>query len=141
MITYVDTSVLIKLVVNEPGTDAATQIWEASDSVVSVALVQVEARAALAGAARAGRLSAAQHRTAKGSLAQLVDQLHLVEVTAGLVDQASDLAETEALRGYDAVHLAGSLLVAVNVMASSDHDLCAAAERRGLMIANPADGR
>lgn len=141
MITYVDTSVLIKLVVQEPGTDEATQIWEASDSVVSVALVQVEARAALAGAARAGRLSARQHRTAKASLVQLVDQLDLVEVTAELVDRASELAETEALRGYDAVHLAGSLLVGADVMASSDHDLCAAAGRRGLMVADPADGR
>lgn len=140
MITYVDTSVLIKLVVQEPGTGAATQLWEASDAVVSVALVQVEARAALAAAARAGRLSASQHRTTKRSLSHLVDQMDLVEVTAELVEQASDLAEVEALRGYDAVHLAGSLLVRADVMACADHDLCAAAERRGLMISNPADG-
>jgi predicted nucleic acid-binding protein len=141
VITYVDTSVLIKLVVQEPGTDTAAKIWEASDSVVSVVLVRVEAAAALAAAVRAGRLSATQHRTAKGSLVQLLDQLDVVEVTAELVDEASELAETEGLRGYDAVHLAGALLVGVDVMASADHDLCAAAGRRGLMIANPVDRR
>lgn len=138
MITYVDTSVLIKLLVDEPGSASAAQLWQASGSVVSVSLVQIEARSALAGAARAGRLSAAQHRRATASLHVLLDQLDLVEVTTDLIDAASELAEAEALRGYDAVHLAAALL-ATEVMASADRDLCAAATRRGLAVANPVD--
>jgi predicted nucleic acid-binding protein len=138
VITYVDTSVLIKLLVDEPGSSSAAQLWQASGSVVSVALVQVEARAALAGAARAGRLSAAQHRRTTASLHVLLDQMDLVEVTTDLIDAASELAEAERLRGYDAMHLAAALL-ATEVMASADHDLCAAAARRGLAVANPVD--
>ena len=51
MITYVDTSTLIKLIVDEEGSDRAELIWQSADSVASVSLVVVEARAALAAAA------------------------------------------------------------------------------------------
>ena len=139
MITYVDTSVLVKLLVAEQGTDAATRIWDASDSLVSVSLVQVEARAALAAAARAGRLGRAQLRRTRTSLDELLDQMELVQVTSQLVDDASELADVEQLRGYDAVHLAGALLVTADVMASADHELCAAAGKQGLLVANPVD--
>jgi predicted nucleic acid-binding protein len=139
VITYVDTSVLVKLLVAEPGTDAATRIWNTSDSLVSVSLIQVEARSALAAAARAGRLGRAQLRRTRASLDELLDQMELVQVTSELVDDASELADVEQLRGYDAVHLAGALLVTADVMASADDDLCTAADNRGLLVANPLD--
>lgn len=47
MITYLDTSALLKLVVTEQGSDRAVQVWEAADSLVSVSLITVEARTAL----------------------------------------------------------------------------------------------
>jgi predicted nucleic acid-binding protein len=139
VITYVDTSVLVKLLVLEQGTDAATQIWNASDSLVSVSLVQVEGRAALASAGRAGRLSRAQLRRTRASFEELLDQMDLVAVTAELVDDASGLTDVEKLRGYDAVHLAGALLVGAEVMASADEDLCVAAANQGLLVASPLD--
>lgn len=137
MITYVDTSTLIKLIVEEPGSESAAQIWAASDSLVSVSLVEVEARAALAAARRAGRLTPAAHRRARAILVQLLEQVDTVEVTHDLVASAGDLAESHGLRGYDAVHLAAARLVGCDVMSSADTDLCAAAERDGFHIANP----
>ncbi len=59
MITYVDTSTLLKVVVAEEGSDRATRIWEAADALTAVALIMVEARAALAAAQRGGRLTSA----------------------------------------------------------------------------------
>jgi uncharacterized protein len=139
VITYVDTSVLIKVLVEEPGTDAARQLWSNSDDLASVALVAVEARAALAAAQRAGRLTRAQHRRSVTSLFALLDQLDLIGISDDLVQQAGDLAESESLRGYDAVHLAGAVLVGATVMASADRALCDAATHHGLHVANPAD--
>jgi uncharacterized protein len=43
-----------------------------------------------------------------------------VEVDAALLAHAEELAEQEALRGYDAVHLAGSLFVGVDVLVTAD---------------------
>lgn len=139
MITYVDTSSLLKLVVEEEGSEQAAMIWEVADAVTSASLVVVEGRAALAAAARGGRLSAAQHRRAKTELAALVEELAIVHITDPLLSHAGDLAEQEALRGYDAVHLAAALTVEATVLASSDTDLCVAARRQGLHVANPLD--
>ena len=50
MITYVDTSTLIKLIVQEPGSELAAHIRETSDALTTARLIDVEARAALAGA-------------------------------------------------------------------------------------------
>jgi hypothetical protein len=49
------------------------------------------------------------------------------------------LAGREALRGYGAVHLAAALAVRADVVASADGDLCEAARRNGLHVANPLD--
>jgi predicted nucleic acid-binding protein len=137
VITYVDTSTLIKLIVDEEGSDRAELIWQSADSVASVRLVAVEARAALAAAARGKRLSANQLRVAKTELAAFVDDLHLVEVTEELIESAAQLAETESLKGYDAVHIAAALFVGAAVLTSADRTLCQAAARQGLHIADP----
>ena len=139
MSTYVDTSLLVKLLIDEPGTATAQQVWTEATATVSVSLIAVEARAALAAAARGGRLLARQHRSAKAVLSDLLDELHVVELSTDLLSAAAELAETQALRGYDAVHLAGALATS-DVLASADADLCAAAERCGLLVANPLDG-
>lgn len=137
MITYVDTSSLLKLVIEEDGSERAALIWDAADALASVALIVVEGRAALAAATRAGRLSAAQHRRARREFAALVDELTIVEVTEEFVAAAADLTETERLRGYDAVHLAAALTVEATVLATADAALCDAAARRGLHVTNP----
>jgi predicted nucleic acid-binding protein len=139
VITYVDTSTLLKLAVDEAGSDRAELIWKAADTLASVGLVVVEARAALAAAARVGRLTAAQHRDAKAGVASLLGDLNLVEATAELIDRAAHLAESEALRGYDAVHLATALATGATVFTSADADLCGAADRLGLHVANPLE--
>ncbi len=137
MITYVDTSTLIKLIIEEEGSARAELIWQSADSVASVSLVVVEARAALAAAARRSRLSNAQLRVAQVELAAFVDDFHLVEVTTELIESAAELAESESLRGYDAVHLAAALFVDAAVFASADRALCEAAARRGMHVADP----
>lgn len=137
MITYVDTSTLLKLVIDEDGSDQAVVIWSSADSLASVALVMVEARAALAAAVRGRRITAKQQEAAKAELEALVADLHLVEPTEELLVLAAELAESDGLRGYDAVHLAAALLVGATVLSSADSELCVAAERRGLHIANP----
>jgi hypothetical protein len=140
VITYVDTSVLVKVLIDEPGTDQARRLWQLAEELASVTLVAVETRAVLAAARRGKRLTPAQHRRAVANLGELLDQMDLVGVGDEIVEQAGDLAESAALRGYDAVHLAGALLVEATVMASADKDLCGAAEKLGLHIADPLAG-
>lgn len=137
MITYVDTSTLLKRLLAEEGSDEADMIWNAADVLASAVTVIVEARAALAAARRSDRLSAAELRAAKAELVELLEEVAFVEITDALVAEAAELSEIEALRGYDAIHLAAALAIEANVLTSADIALCDAAERRGLHVANP----
>jgi uncharacterized protein len=142
VITYIDTSVLLKLLVDdEVGADAANRLWLESDFVLCAEVGYAEARAALASARRAGRLDAGGLSTAKSELAMLWDQLDVVPITTELVFAAGDLAEAEGLRGYDAVHLAAALVGQATVVATADSQLLAAAQRRHLDVSNPIAGR
>ena len=138
MITYVDTSVLLKLLVDdEVGGEAVERLWLESDYLVCAEIGYAEARAALASARRSGRLDDAALRTAKTQLGTLWDQVDVVPVTTELVRAAGDLAEVEGLRGYDAVHLAAAIAAQATVVATADIRLLEAAERRRFDVANP----
>ncbi len=137
MITYVDTSTLLKLLVEEEGSDRAELVWDTADTLASVSLVVVEARAALAAATRCARLTTQQHKQAKDELSALTGDLHLAAVTDDLIALAANLAESEGLRGYDAVHLSAALHLGASVLTSADEALCDAAGRNGMHVANP----
>lgn len=138
MIAYLDTSVILKLVVDdEHGTAEADEIWRVADVVVTAEIAYAEARAALAAASRAGRLTRRQLAQARDGFERIWPQLEVVEITRDLVRRAGDIAELDALRGYDAVHLAAALRIDADTMASADRALCIAAARHGCSIANP----
>ena len=88
---------------------------------------------------RGKRISERDQSAAKAQLVTLVENVHLVDVSLDLVNDAARLAEQEALRGDDAVHLATALFVGASVLSSADTALCDAADRQGMHIANPLD--
>jgi len=137
-ITYFDTSALVKLfLVDEGGSSRAQALWRDADERVSVNLIEVEARATFAAAHRAARLSETQSRLAVVGLRVLMEGLTAVTPSDQLVGLAGDLADSEGLRGYDAVHLATALAVRTEVFVCADTRLCAAASAQGLAVANP----
>ncbi len=140
MITYFDTSILVKLLIDDEAFGAESErLWRDSDFAVCAEIGYAEARAALAAVRRSGRLSAASLRTAKAQLELLWEQTSLVVVDTDLVRSAGELAERDALRGYDAVHLAAAIAGQVTVFASADRQLVEAARRRGFGVAEPPE--
>ena len=137
MIAYFDTSAIVPLLIEEPGTPRCAEQWSVADRVVSVRLIRVEARAALAQAARQDRLTARQLRTTVDALDDLVAQLNLVDVDGDLISRAADLAETQALRAYDAIHLAAALALGDDdvVLVAGDGALLAGGRAIGLGVA------
>lgn len=138
MITYFDTSMLVKLLVeDEAYRPQAERLWLMADQVVCAEVGYVEARAALAAAHRNQRLASSEMHTAKVQFELLWEQLSVVAVDTALVQAAGDLAELEGLRGYDAVHLAAAVVTQVRVVASADRQLLQAARSRGFGVAQP----
>ncbi len=139
MITYVDTSTLIKLLIEEVGTIDAGMIWDQADVLAMARVGHVEARAALAAARRQGRISADVFHAAAAGLDLLWSQVFVVEIDERLMRLAGDLATAHDLRGFDAIHLAAANLADADVFSSADLRLCAAASSSGFHVANPID--
>lgn len=134
MIGYLDTSMLVPLLVAEPTTDACRRFWNDADTVVSSRMAYVEAAAALAQALRTDRLSDDEHDAALQLLDRLWDELDVAEVDELVVRRAAVLARRFALRGYDAVHCASAEQLDDEdvVAASGDHRLLAAWAELGM---------
>lgn len=138
MIAYFDTSAVIPLLIQEPGSESAGRLWDRAGRIVSVRLVYPEARAALAQAHHMGRVTARELRSAAADLDGRCEQIEMLDVDDALTRRAGDLAEQHALRGYDAVHLAAAhrLHDGELVVVAGDRPLLAAAAADGLATAS-----
>ncbi|MGH8930470.1 MAG: type II toxin-antitoxin system VapC family toxin [Egibacteraceae bacterium] len=139
MIAYFDTSALVPLVVEEPGSTWCARLWDEAARVVSVRIAYAEGRAALAQAHRLGRLTNPALREAVSQFDAIYGQLDRVALDDDLVRRAGHLAEEQALRGYDAVHLAAAERIQDGdaVLISGDAQLCRAARQMGLAVSQP----
>jgi predicted nucleic acid-binding protein len=133
-VAYFDARALVKLVIEERGSEEAALLWDGADAVVTSRVAHPEVRAALAAAHRDGRLDATAHRRAKAEWGAFHPALRMVELTPQLEREAADLAEQHALSGFDAVHLASALTLAELpvVVATWDPRLLRAAQSLGL---------
>lgn len=137
MIVYFDTSAFVPLLVTEPGTSLARELWDSADEVVTTRLLYVEAAAALARARRMGRITARNRRTAVDSLDELWRDFRVIEIDEVVIRRAAELADRYALRGYDAVHCASAERIDAPdlVVASGDKDVLAACTELALATA------
>lgn len=136
MIAYFDTSALVPLFLVENGTPLAIRTWLESEQVISSSIAYVEAQAALAAAIRSGRVAPAERALFVDDLEMVFQTLKQVDVDEPLIRRAGVLAEQEALRGYDAIHLASAEAVADEelVVVAGDGQLLAAAQNLGFTV-------
>lgn len=106
MTLYLDTSSLVKLYVDEPGSDAVRALVDTATVVATSAIAYPEARAAFARRHRERALRPAAFATAKRSLEADWPKYLTVDVTKTMCRTAGELAERYKLRAYDSVHLA-----------------------------------
>jgi uncharacterized protein len=132
-LVYFDSSALVKLVVAETGSDLAAGLWDGCDAALASRLAYPEVRAALAAACRNHDLSQDELDTAEQAWEQYWAAVRPVELTAAVERHAGDLARSHALRGADAVHLAGALAI-------GDPDLIIAVWDRRLHLGAGAAG-
>lgn len=136
-IVYFDSSALVKLLVNEDGSDLADALWDGCDAATSSRLAYPEVCWALAAAEINHQLDPEDVRTAQAMWETLWSEVRPVELTASVEQEAGRLARTHSLRGADAVHLASALAVAGPglVVTAWDRRLRAGASAAGLAVA------
>lgn len=146
---YFDSSALVKRYIRESGSPWVIGLFDPSlghDAFIA-AITPVEMIAAIARRARSKSITQDQATTANGLIrSDLQTGYQVVELNEAVLTGAMRLAESHALRGYDAVQLAGALEVnalLLNsdlpplVFVSADAELNEVAAVEGLVVENP----
>jgi predicted nucleic acid-binding protein len=127
-LVYADSSALVKLIIDEPESEALER-YVANGPVLAtsrIALVEVTRATALA-------IPAPEVRE---ETARVLDSCLLVDVSAALLRSAAALA-SGSVRTIDAVHLASALRVDADELVAYDRRLVAAAAANGLGVSSP----
>ena len=135
MIAYLDSSVLLRLVLGQG--NALTQ-WAEVEGGVASRLVEVECLRTLDRLRLIEALDDREIATRREAVYRLLDSLNIVELTRPVLSRASQPMPT-SLGTLDAIHLATALLWAEHsgsplVMATHDQLLATAARASGLRV-------
>jgi uncharacterized protein len=144
---YLETSALVKLYVYEPGTEHLVRL-SASDAghrFAILSLAQVEFSSAIRRQQRGGEISGAEADALIESFLQHLEGRFVVQpFTESLLDVALALIDEHPLRGYDAMQLAGYLMLrSVSgaeqpIFVCADKALLTAARNEGCPILDPS---
>jgi len=143
---FLDTSALVKLYVQEEGSDRMVELAhpDTGHILTILALARVELRAAVRRRASMGDFDPS---TADDLIALFEEHWQTVmllqPVTDHVLETAARLIDTYTLRAYDAVQLAGGLAVRSNTsgeenvwFVTSDQDLIPPAQQEGFEVVN-----
>ena len=135
---YLDTSALVKLHVDEEGSDLVREAVGQAELTSTARIAYVEARAAFVRRRHTRELAPVDFRRVVRDLDADWSRYLRIDVTEPLIRLAAQLAERHGLRAYDAIHLASACMVRDRLAASVifacwDSSLEAAAHREGLV--------
>jgi uncharacterized protein len=142
---FLDTSALVKLYVQEPGTDRLLRLVGTSTDtrLALLSLSVVEARSAIRRRQRAGDIDQDAADFVLNALQKHLESRYLRQsINDTLIDTALDAVDRYALRAYDAMQLAGCLVLCTTERRSwtfvcSDQQLLEAARSADLSVLDP----
>ena len=140
MITYFDSSSLVKFVITEIGSKQNLDIWNLSSEKVTSQLARTEMHSTLMRRVREGSVSASAVRGRLDEMDKLFTDVVLVDVTSEVIDASCELVKEFPLKSADAIHLATALMVRADLFSSSDKKLCTAASESGIAVTDPTEG-
>ena len=140
MITYFDSSSLLKFIIREIGSEGTRNIWSLSNEKVCSHLTRTEMHSALMRKVREGSVPASAVPAHLGALDKLFADVILIDITSDVIDASCELVKVFPLKSADAIHLATALMVRADLFTSSDKKLCAAASESGIAVTDPTEG-
>jgi predicted nucleic acid-binding protein len=108
VILYLETSALLKLHLDEPGSAEVVAACGSAKAVTTHVIAYVEVCAALAKAVKLERIESSTLEEHKATFDSNWRTMSIVSMTETIMRRAGDLALRFGLRGYDSVHLAAA---------------------------------
>jgi hypothetical protein len=135
-VVYFDSSALVKLLMDESGSDLAAEVWDGCDAAVSSRLAYPEVLAALAAAERSKLLSPRECDEVESAWELYWGAVRTIELSPAVANIAGGLTRNSRLHGADAVHLASALAMGSEqlIVAVWDQRLHAAVADHGLRV-------
>lgn len=152
-IYFLDSSAIAKRYINEIGSNWLCPLFDPTlgNQFFMAAITGVEIISAITRRAKSGSISSRDSIAIRNQFKEdMQSEYQVIEITETLISSAMIMAETYALRGYDAVQLASGrelnrLCVMHNlpvvIFVSADNALNEAASTEGLVIENPNNYR
>jgi predicted nucleic acid-binding protein len=145
-IYYVETSAAVKLYVREPGTERMLRLADPAggNTLAVLGLTRVEFQSAIRQRERAGDVTHEIADSLIGAMDEHLTNFFLVQPLTDLVMQeAAALLDRHALRAYDAVQLAGCIMLRARLgrhatFVCSDRQLLKAAADEGIAVLDPS---
>jgi predicted nucleic acid-binding protein len=143
---FLDTSALVKLYVQEPGTDRLLPLFsDRPDNRFAVlAISVVEVRSAIRRRQRAGDIETSVATAILENVQSHMETRFIRQmINETVIDTALEMIDRYTLRAYDAVQLAGCLVLSAMAAEAftfvcSDHSLLEAARSEQLTVLDPA---
>jgi hypothetical protein len=136
---FLDTSALVKVYIDEPGSERVLEILAETTAVVLSVLAEPELISSMNRLHREKKMTDAQYRAIKQELTDDLKTFEIVEIDAGVVETAVELLESSPLRASDALHVASAKKSDVDLLLTSDRVQYSAARHSGLKVLNPAN--
>lgn len=136
MIAYVDSSVILRVVLGQPG---KLPQWKAIERGIASALIEVECLRTIDRFRLEHGLSDRDHARRRSAVYAILDEIDIVEISRPILSRASQPMPT-SLGTLDAIHLATALLWREQssepalVVATHDESLGRAAEAFGIEV-------
>jgi uncharacterized protein len=139
LIIYLDTSALLKQYIQEDHSEQVEQLLRQAEGSGTSLLTYAEMASAMTRSARMGLIPMDEAQAAWKDFTMDWESLLRLNISSQVTGRAAKLAWEHGLRGYDALHLASTLiwqeaLGEALTLATFDRDLWQAGQKTGLQV-------
>ncbi len=134
MRVFFDSSAFAKRYISETGTDKVLAWCDQATEIGLSAIALPEIISAFCRLRREGEIDDIQYRQLKTLLLADIEDAAICDLTPAVLAQSITSLETTVLRGMDAIHIGGAVVLQADVFVSSDARQRDAAIKAGLRV-------
>jgi len=139
LILYLDTSAMIKLYIQEAGSELIKEAIDTNRIIATAGIAYSEAISAFVRLTLLNSISKKDYEICKSSIKRDWASFFIIDVSENIIQLAADLIEKHKIRSFDGIHLASAVLLNKQInkrvtFSSWDKKLLKSAQKEELQI-------